>query len=302
VTPEPSAPAVERVLGQVDVAEVQELTRRSFAALQALTPPSGALSETPDTVAADFAQHGGLLLRGEAGRLLAACRVRRAGLAWVLRRCAVDPSYQRSGVGGTLVAAAHEWAAEEGAVRTHIGVRDALTTSRAFWESLGYRPLVPHDGFWTELARPLPLVLAGEEATTALGVRLAAELRAGDLLLLNGPLGAGKTTLTQGIGAGLAVRGAVTSPTFVLARIHPGPLPLVHVDAYRLRESGIARLELDDLDLDASLEDSVTVVEWGEGLVEGLTEARLDIRLDRPRDGARTVTVTPVGGRWSAFA
>jgi tRNA threonylcarbamoyladenosine biosynthesis protein TsaE len=92
----------------------------------------------------------------------------------------------------------------------------------------------------------------------------------------------------------------VTSPTFVLARVHPGRLPLVHVDAFRLRDAG-GRLELDDLDLDASLPDSVTVVEWGEGLVEGLAESRLDIRLERPTDEARTATVTPVGPRWSAF-
>jgi tRNA threonylcarbamoyladenosine biosynthesis protein TsaE len=204
-------------------------------------------------------------------------------------------------VGRQLVAAAHEWAAEEGAVRAHVGVRDALTGSRAFWERSGYRPLVAH-GFWTEYARPLTRVLRGPDETFALGERLAADLRAGDLLVMNGPLGAGKTALTQGIGAGLGVRGAVTSPTFVLARVHPGPLPLVHVDAYRLRESGTSRLELDDLDLDASLPDSVTVVEWGEGLVEDLADARLEVHLERPDDDTRTVAVTPYGQRWSVFA
>jgi tRNA threonylcarbamoyladenosine biosynthesis protein TsaE len=291
---------VERVLGSVDVAQVQELTRRSFAGLGELTPRSGALSEPDETVAADFAEHGGLLLRDDAGGLIAACRVRRVGLAWVIRRCAVDPSYQRGGFGRLLVGAAHDWAREEGAVRTHVGVRDALHSSRAFWESVGYVPLVGH-GFWTELARPLPLVLVGESATRELGRSLSSELRAGDLVVLNGPLGAGKTALTQGIGSGLGVRGSVTSPTFVLARIHPGPLPLVHVDAYRLRESGSSRLELDDLDLDASLEESVTVVEWGEGLAEGLSDARLEIRLARPVEHERTAEVRPVGGRWSAF-
>src|SRR3954464_13430485 len=105
--------------------------------------------------------------------------------------------------------------------------------------------------------------------TQLFGRQLAASLRAGDLVVLTGDLGAGKTTLTQGIGAGLGVRGPITSPTFVIARVHPsegdGP-PLVHVDAYRL--GSIA--EVDDLDLDASLDDSVTVVEWGEGLVDEL--------------------------------
>jgi tRNA threonylcarbamoyladenosine biosynthesis protein TsaE len=296
-----AAVQVERILGDAPVDEVQRLTLTAFAGQDTLTPPSGALSEPTEVIAADFASSGGLILRDDDGRLLATCRVRRLGSAWVVRRCAVEPSYRRSGLGQRLVHEAHAWAAEEGAVRTHVGVRDALTGSRRFWESLGYRPLVRHGGFWTELARPLPLRLTGPEQTQALGVRLAAELRAGDLVVLTGPLGAGKTALTQGIGAGLGVRGAVTSPTFVLARVHPGPLPLVHVDAYRLRDAG-GRLELDDLDLDASLSDSVTVVEWGEGLAEGLADSRLDIELVRDVDDERLARVTPIGPRWSVFA
>ncbi|MCP2335575.1 tRNA (adenosine(37)-N6)-threonylcarbamoyltransferase complex ATPase subunit type 1 TsaE [Actinomadura rupiterrae] len=136
----------------------------------------------------------------------------------------------------------------------------------------------------------------------ALGVRLAGLLRAGDLLVLTGDLGAGKTTLTQGIGEGLKIRGPVTSPTFVIARVHPslvdGPA-LVHVDAYRL--GGFA--ELDDLDLDASLDDSVTIVEWGEGLAEGLAEDRLEITISRGPAGAseqRAVKIIGVGPRWAA--
>jgi tRNA threonylcarbamoyladenosine biosynthesis protein TsaE len=218
----------------------------------------------------------------------------------VVRRCAVDPSYRRRGLGRRLIEETASWAASEGAVRLHVGVRDALPDSRAFWDGLGFQLLVQH-GFWAELVRPIPLVLTGPEETFALGERLAADLRAGDLVVLSGPLGAGKTALTQGIGAALGVRGAVTSPTFVLARVHQGPLPLVHVDAYRLRDAG-GRLELDDMDLDASLDDSVTVVEWGEGLVEMLAESRLDVRLDRPDDETRTAVVTPVGPRWSVFA
>ena len=140
--------------------------------------------------------------------------------------------------------------------------------------------------------------LATVEDTRAFGQRLAAALRAGDLVVLSGPLGAGKTALTQGIGVGLGVHGRVTSPTFVLARVHRGPLPLVHVDAYRLQ--GGPRWELDDLDLDADLPDSVTVVEWGEGLVEQLAESRLEVRLERHDDDSRTATVRGVGKRWSA--
>ncbi len=133
--------------------------------------------------------------------------------------------------------------------------------------------------------------------TREFGRRLAAVLRAGDLVILDGPLGAGKTVLVQGIASGLRVRGAVTSPTFVIARVHrseSGRVALVHVDAYRL--GGIA--EVDDLDLDTSLGDAVTVVEWGEGKVEQLSDAHLLVRLRRQDDDARTVELIGVGGDW----
>jgi tRNA threonylcarbamoyladenosine biosynthesis protein TsaE len=136
--------------------------------------------------------------------------------------------------------------------------------------------------------------------TRAFGRRLAAILRAGDLVVLDGPLGAGKTALAQGIGAGLGVRGEVTSPTFVIARVHRpdpgrgGELPMVHVDAYRL--GSVA--EVDDLDLDASLDESVTLVEWGGDKVEHLTDAHLLVRIDRADDDARTVRLLPHGGDW----
>jgi len=144
--------------------------------------------------------------------------------------------------------------------------------------------------------------LATAEEMRSYGVRLAARLRAGDLLILSGPLGAGKTTLVQGIAEGLKVRGPITSPTFVIARVHPslcGGPPLVHADAYRLGGS----LEVDDLDLDASLEESVTIVEWGEGLVEGLAEEWLEVLIDREAGAdARTVELRGVGERWTAQA
>ena len=144
-----------------------------------------------------------------------------------------------------------------------------------------------------------PVVVEDAEAMRAFGASLARLLRPGDLVVLSGPLGAGKTTLAQGIGEGLGVRGPVTSPTFVIARVHPplgdGP-PLVHVDAYRLGSD----LEVDDLDLDATLEESVTLVEWGEGRVEGLAEDRLLVRISRQRDDeAREVVVEGVGPRWA---
>ncbi|MBW8749929.1 MAG: tRNA (adenosine(37)-N6)-threonylcarbamoyltransferase complex ATPase subunit type 1 TsaE, partial [Propionibacteriales bacterium] len=120
---------------------------------------------------------------------------------------------------------------------------------------------------------------------------------AADLLILTGDLGAGKTTFTQGLGDGLGVRGPVTSPTFVIARVHPslrGGPELVHVDAYRLGDAA----ELDDLDLDTDLDEAVTVVEWGSGLAEALSSDRLEVRLERADDDVRTLTITPVGARW----
>jgi tRNA threonylcarbamoyladenosine biosynthesis protein TsaE len=137
-----------------------------------------------------------------------------------------------------------------------------------------------------------------DETMRDLGRRLAGLLRAGDLVLLSGPLGAGKTTLTQGLGDGLKVRGPITSPTFVIARVHPslaGGPSLVHADAYRL--GGLD--ELDDLDLD--LQDVVTVVEWGGGIAEGLSEDRLEIVIEREETDERTVGLTGVGSRWAAI-
>ncbi|GGP93206.1 tRNA (adenosine(37)-N6)-threonylcarbamoyltransferase complex ATPase subunit type 1 TsaE [Streptomyces pseudogriseolus] len=147
------------------------------------------------------------------------------------------------------------------------------------------------------------LTVTSPEQMRDLGRRLAKLLRAGDLVLLSGELGAGKTTLTRGLGEGLGVRGAVTSPTFVIARVHPslgdGP-PLVHVDAYRL-SGGLD--EMEDLDLDVSLPESVVVVEWGEGKVEELTEDRLHVVIHRAvgdtTDEVRHVTVRGMGARWA---
>ena len=136
--------------------------------------------------------------------------------------------------------------------------------------------------------------------TREFGRRLAAVLRPGDLVLLAGPLGAGKTALVQGIGAGLGVRGDITSPTFVIARLHPGEVPLVHADAYRLGDGAAdPRAELDDLDLDAEAEDAVTVIEWGDGRAEHLNEAYLRVRIDRRDDDSRVVELVPHGGDWT---
>lgn len=139
------------------------------------------------------------------------------------------------------------------------------------------------------------VALPTAEDTRAWGERLGAVLRAGDLVVLTGDLGAGKTTLTQGIAEGLGVRGPVTSPTFVIARVHPslvGGPALVHVDAYRL---GGDLSQLDDLDLDTELERSALVVEWGEGAAERLSDDYLVVRLERREDDVRLVTLEPHG-------
>jgi tRNA threonylcarbamoyladenosine biosynthesis protein TsaE len=142
--------------------------------------------------------------------------------------------------------------------------------------------------------------IATAQEMFGLGEKIGAQLRAGDLILLNGPLGAGKTVLAQGIGAALGFS-EVTSPTFVISRTHKGALPLIHVDAYRLLESGNAALYLDDLDLDAAREVSVTVIEWGGAESARLSDERLEIDLDRT-DDERVITVRAIGPRWAGFA
>ena len=132
-----------------------------------------------------------------------------------------------------------------------------------------------------------------------LGMRIGAQCVAGDLILLNGPLGAGKTVLVQGIGEALGISD-VTSPTFVISRIHKAPLSLIHVDAYRLLEGGKAALYLDDLDLDSPREGAVTVIEWGGEESARLSEERLEIVIDRTED-IRQVTITRIGSRWQGL-
>lgn len=181
--------------------------------------------------------------------------------------------------------------------------------------SAGHRGTRLDDG----AGEPLRFELADREATRRLARALAAELRAGDLVVLTGELGAGKTTFTRALGQALGVRGSVISPTFVLARIHPndpdGPRPggpdLVHVDAYRLGSVE----EVDDLDLEATQDRAVTVVEWGRGLVEHLADSRLELTLERATGEAapvvegdeededpRRAVLAAVGPRWAGDA
>lgn len=148
----------------------------------------------------------------------------------------------------------------------------------------------------------LTIAVPTADAMRDLGAAIGRACTGGDVLILSGDLGAGKTTFTQGLARGIGIEEPVTSPTFVIARVHPHPRggpDLVHVDAYRLGSS----LELDDLDLDADLEHSVVVVEWGSGLAEGLADARIDLVLSRSDDAddeTRVVGITPHGSRWDA--
>ena len=138
--------------------------------------------------------------------------------------------------------------------------------------------------------------IADVEQMAALGEKVARQCHAGDLILLNGPLGAGKTVFVQGVGRALGISD-VTSPTFVISRIHQGALPLIHVDVYRLLEAGNAAAYLDDLDLDTAREDGLTVIEWGGAESARLSDDRLEIDIDRSNE-ERVVTIKAIGSRW----
>jgi tRNA threonylcarbamoyladenosine biosynthesis protein TsaE len=285
---------------EVDASRAEEVVgviHEAFAGRPVLDPPSTALDETVESVGKVLAEHGGLLAT-YAGEPVGALLFSDEGTLLGLHRVGVLAHARHHGVARMLADAAAVAAGERGKSGLVLEARAELPATVAFWEKNGYVE-VDRDGTRLRMARILPLraTLPTPEDTRAVGERLATLLRAGDLLILTGDLGAGKTTLTQGLGDGLGVRGPVTSPTFVIARVHPslrGGPELVHVDAYRLGDAA----ELDDLDLDTDLDEAVTVVEWGSGLAESLSEDRLELRLGRAADDVRTLTVTPVGGRW----
>ncbi|MFF1816303.1 tRNA (adenosine(37)-N6)-threonylcarbamoyltransferase complex ATPase subunit type 1 TsaE [Kribbella sp. NPDC058245] len=284
------------------VDEIVTVIHHAFSSRRVLDPPSTALSENATTVGEAIAQYGGLLVRID-GVPAGAVLFEVSGDVLVLRRVSVDPRHQARGVASAMVGCAEEVAVRRGLARVRLIARVELPDTVEFWRRRGYSVVEQQDhNLIYAKAMPVERTVPTAEDMRAIAEELAGQLRAGDVLVLSGDLGAGKTTFTQGLGAGLKVRGDITSPTFVISRVHPslsGGPALVHVDAYRL--GGFA--ELDDLDLDASLEEAVTVVEWGHGLAEALAPDRLDIvvtRGDDDTDETRELRITPVGPRWAA--
>lgn len=269
---------VVRRVGPEAAADVLAVVREAFGARPVLDPPADALGEDLDSVARLLGVRGGLLATLD-GLPVGCVILDVAPDGLVLRRFGVVPAAQGSGVATALVEAAVDLAAGRQAVR--VVAREELPGTVAFWERHDFVVTGRHSPYvemalWLGTCFDVPEA----EAMRQLGEQVGNSLVAGDLVVLTGELGAGKTTFTQGLGLGLQVRGGVTSPTFVIARVHPslaGGPDLVHVDAYRL--GGLD--ELDDLDLDTSLDSAVTVVEWGAGLAEGLSDSRLEVVIER---------------------
>lgn len=303
---------VTRVTEEAAV-DVHAVVRSAFSARPSLDPPADALADDVGAVATGLARAGGLLAHLD-DEPVGALIFDPVQDTLVLRRVGVVPYAQHAGVAAALVHAALTEAV--GYRRIVVHARSELPATVRFWRHEGFTD-VGGEAPYVRLERPGPTAyeIPDADAMRDLGRHVAGTLGAGDLVVLSGGLGAGKTTLTQGLGEGLGVRGGVTSPTFVIARVHPslvsGP-DLVHVDAYRL--GGME--ELDDLDLDTSLEEAVTVVEWGSGVAESLAPSRLEIRIARTHGAAppphqdgldpdaeepldpRRVLLAPVGPRW----
>lgn len=293
--------------------DVVGVIHRAFGARPPLDPPAPALSETAESVAAVLAESGGLLVtrRGMpiGAMLFDHSRPGQLGLT----RVSVDQHGRDRGVASAMVGVAEDYSEERGDDGIWLVARAELPETVRFWTHRLYvetrrEGATVHLGKTLWLAREVP----DAAAMADLAARVASLLRPGDVLVLTGDLGAGKTTFTQGLGEALGVRGPVTSPTFVLARTHPsltdGPA-LVHVDAYRLGDAA----ELDDIDLDTGLDEAVTVVEWGAGKAEQLSDSWLDITIEvrgaheaDPSGTAcgveseemRVVSIKPRGPRW----
>lgn len=280
-------------------AAVADLIQRSFAARPPVDPPAAALTEDTESVLAAISESGGLVALLDGG-VVGSLLFDHSRSGWLgLRRVSVDPGHQEHGIASAIVGVAEEVAAQRESDGLWLWVREELPATVQFWRRRGYQR-VGREGVHAVFQKPLParIEVQSPDHMRDLASRLAAVLRAGDLLILTGELGAGKTTFTQGLGEALGVRGPITSPTFVLSRIHPslvGGPDLVHVDAYRLGSAA----EVDDLDLDATAVGSITVVEWGKDRAEQLADSWLSLMLSDIVDDARLVTIVPHGPRWA---
>lgn len=262
-----------------DAPDIVRVVHAAFGARAQVDPPPPALAETAESIAAELAAGGGVVARVD-GVVAGAIIVTDEGDGTAtLRRVSVHPDFQGSGVASLMVPAADQVAASLGCRIGTLVVRREFPGLLAWWQRSGYH-VATRDELYFRLQRHLPALIEvpNADAMRALGEQLATVAEPGDLILLEGDLGAGKTTLAQGFGAGLGVTEPITSPTFVLSRVHPATSgrTLVHVDAYRLGDAA----ELDDLDL-LSTPDSILLVEWGEGRAEHLSENRLWVTIER---------------------
>lgn len=291
---------VVRLAHDADAPTLLALSHEAFAAREVHGAPAAALSDDVGAVRDRLAGGTGYLVL-LAGTPVGGAVVVESGGEPCLTRVGVVPAARGLGIATFLVEVIGEHRAEAGDAWLTLHARSDHPEIIARWRRAGFAPDGQIEGHLL-LRRPLPLVAHAPDADAmrGLGARLAGQLRAGDLIIASGELGAGKTTFTQGLGAGLDVAGPIISPTFVLSRIHPprgaGPA-LVHVDAYRLGDAA----ELEDLDLAETLGDAVTLIEWGTGLAEGLASDRIELDIRRgtdPNDEGRWVFVTPLGERW----
>lgn len=283
-----------------DAPAVLDVVLRSFHARPPLDPPAEALSETEDSIRRRIVDQLCLIAAVD-DQPAAALFISSADGVAMLHRVGVLPEHRAAGLAGELIRAALQLAADRGDHTVRLIARQELPKVVQWWEEMGFRKVeeVPH-GYLMERPLPIRVEVPSADRMQQLAARLATVLRAGDLIIAAGELGAGKTTFAQGLGAGLGVQGQIASPTFVLSRIHEGQPDrpgLVHVDAYRLGSAA----ELADLDLETSMANSVTLVEWGEGLAEQLSADRLELEIHRsadPCDETRVVYLDAIGERW----
>ncbi|MDR1712416.1 MAG: tRNA (adenosine(37)-N6)-threonylcarbamoyltransferase complex ATPase subunit type 1 TsaE [Propionibacteriaceae bacterium] len=281
-----------------DAAAVREIIIDAFSNRPPVKPTPPALQETEVSIAAALERGFGVLALVDnepAGAIIVSISGTLAGI----HRVSVRPNMQQLGVASAMIEVVLELLAMNDATEIRLVAREEFPQVVAWWERHGFSQ-EELDSPYVHLHRQVAIRF---EVPTAdemrdFGERLASLLQEGDVVILTGDLGAGKTTLTQGIGAGLDAEGPIISPTFVLARVHHSPSgpDLVHVDAYRIQDAA----ELEDLDLPTS--ECVTVIEWGGGIAEFLADQRLEIDIRRsvdPDDETRWLFLTPIGERWA---